>query len=277
MVVNSGLTCQTNFVKIPANPDLGTSEFCVMKYEAKKVLISSGPDVFQATSQAGLTPWVSIARGTDATTASSAWKACKDAGHDLLTNAQWQAIARNIEGVSSNWSNGDSSGSNSLNRGNSNGSAALAADASDSNGCVGITSNGDPADNCGSAWHVNKRTHTLSNGEVIWDIAGNAMEWVQGNLTSQGLNDYVSQNPANVPDAAAGKLKWGPAGNYTAKNSGEYGGLGYGYLNYSGGAVLRGSRWNFNTLAGVFASDLGLAPTYSGVGVGFRCVAVGGP
>jgi len=273
---SSSLNCPTGYVKIPANTDLGTSEFCVMKYEAKNV--SS-----VATSQASGTPWVSIQRGTDATTASSAWKACKDisvSGYsfDLLTNAQWQAIARNIESVSSNWSNGSSSDSNSLNRGNSNQSAALAADASDTNGCVGITSNDDPADNCGSAWHVNKRTHTLSNGEVIWDIAGNVWEWVQDNLTSQGSNDYVSQNPANVPDASAGKLKWGPAGNYTAKNSGEYGGLGYGYLNYSGGAVLRGGVWGSDTSAGVFASHLNCDPTYtSNYGVGFRCAAVGGP
>jgi hypothetical protein len=154
------INCPSNFVAIPANSDLGTAAFCVMKYEAK--LVGLG-----VTSQAAGAPWTSIARGADPTSGFSAWKACKDAGLDLLSNAQWQAIARNIESVASNWSNGNSTGTNSLNRGNSNGSAALAADDSDANGCFGITSNGDPDDNCGNAWHVNKRTHNLSNGQII--------------------------------------------------------------------------------------------------------------
>jgi hypothetical protein len=272
---SSSLNCPTNYVKIPANSDLGTSEFCVMKYEAKDV--SS-----VATSQASLTPWVNIARGTDATTAGGAWKACKDLNttnpvsgltFDLITNAQWQAVARNIEGVSSNWSNGNSSGSNALNRGHSDNSPynSLAA-STDDDPCSGT---GDT--NCATNSHVDftqRRTHTLSNGEVIWDIAGNVWEWVQENYMSQGSMAYVSQ----LTSPTYNLLRWGPAGNYTAKSSGEYGGLGYGNLDYSAGAVLRGGSWSNDNSAGVFASNLDYDSTNSIYGfIGFRCAAVGGP
>jgi hypothetical protein len=265
-------SCPPNYLSIPANTDLGTSTFCVMKFNAKNV---SGV----ATSQAALTPWVNIARGTDGTTVGSAWKACKDlgAGYDLLTNAQWQAIARNIESVPSNWSNSSSSGTNSLNRGNSDGAAALAADASDGNGCAGLgssTYNSQAvAADCGGEWHTNKRTHTLSNGETIWDMAGNVWQWVQESYMNQGTDAYVSQ----LNSTAHNLVRWGPAGNYTSKNSGEYGGLGRGWLNYSGGGVARGGRWQNGTVAGVFASNLSAIPTASSDQVGFRCVAPGGP
>ena len=287
------LNCPSGYIAIPANGDLGTGEFCVMKYEAKDV---SGV----ATSQPSGTPWVSIVRGTDGTTANSAWKACKDLNttnpvsgmtFDLITNAQWQAIARNIEtaqsapGIYRNWSNGSTSGANALNRGHSDGapSSALAADTIDNpddDPCIG-TGQTDCSNQTVNlavpaevATYSQKRTHTLSNGEVIWDIAGNVWEWVQEGYTNQGIDNYVSQlTSAN----GYNMLRWGPAGDFTAKSSGEYGGLGYGYLSGSGGAVLRGGHWgNFYTGAGVFAANLNDAPTDTNYDVGFRCSAVGG-
>jgi hypothetical protein len=58
IATDSSITCPSNFVAIPANAELETPAFCVMKYEAKNV---SGI----ATSQASLTPWVYI-RGCSA-------------------------------------------------------------------------------------------------------------------------------------------------------------------------------------------------------------------
>lgn len=53
-------------------------------------------------------------------------------GYSLITNAQWQTIARNIEQVSANWSGG-SVGAGSLNRGHSDSAPnnALAASTDD--------------------------------------------------------------------------------------------------------------------------------------------------
>jgi hypothetical protein len=275
----SSISCPTNYVAIPANNDLGTAAFCVMKYEAKDV---GGV----AKSEAGGGPWDNIQRGANATTANSAWKACKDLNitnpvsgmtFDLITNVQWQAIARNIEAVASNWSNGSISISNSLNRGNSNQSSALAADASDNNGCIGIWSNGDPADSCSSAWHVNKRTHTLSSGAVIWDIAGNVWEWVSDDIDGSTLTPSLSANAwreftnaSFFPSPGDNRQKFAPLGAYdTSHGMGQlYGG--------SGGAVLRGGDWLYGTYAGVFAADLSNVPSATGDYIGFRCSAVGG-
>jgi hypothetical protein len=192
------------------------------------------------------------------------------ANYDLLSNSQWQAIARNIESVASNWSNGSSAGSNSLNRGNSNQSAALESSATDTHGCVGITSNGDPADNCGNTWHVNKRTHTLSNGQIIWDIAGNVHEWVTGSPLTVGqyVDGYISVL------TTAEQHRWGPAGNYSSKVDGEYGGLGFGYFESFYGIPMRGGSWIDGNRSGIF-SAASLPLTFFGGEVGFRCVTTG--
>jgi len=226
------------YVYVDSNPEVGQREgFCVMKYEAKNV---NGV----ATSRPEGTPWVNINRDL-------ARAACEALGTDytLITNAQWQATAREIEAVRENWSGEPSLASSSLNRGHSNGREALAADSQEN-----------------LPWSVNRRTHALKNGDIIWDLAGNVGEWVYDvNNSTQGSDAYVSQNPATD------KSKWGPKGDYSNKNSGEYGGLGYGWLSHADGAVLRGGSWGHGKLAGVFLAHLYFRPTNSARDLGFRC------
>ena len=52
----------------------------------------------------------------------------------------------------------------------------------------------------------------------------------------------------------------------------RYCGFGYGFLHYSAGAVLRGGGWDIDGDADLFAAYLDVGPSYSGSGVGFRCV-----
>lgn len=264
--------CPINYVLVPVNSELHTDEFCVMKYEAKNVF-------GKATSQAADKPWVNIARGSIAApAANTAIKACKDLGarYDLISNAQWQALARNIESVPSNWSTSvntyivNTPGDNSaLNRGYSDGDLAkgpLPASA-DNDACFGT---GRP--NCSSKSHgdfTQKRTHTLSNNAVIWDVAGNVWEWVKDdNSSAQGADTLVSQLTAPMYNLA----KWGPAGNYTAKNSGEFGGLGGATLNHAGGGIIRGGVWFNKNNSGVFASGLLNPASQAMPDTGFRCV-----
>ena len=47
---------------------------------------------------------------------------------------------------------------------------------------------------------------------------------------------------------------------------------GYGNLNNSAGAVLRGGNWNNNTNSGVFTANLNNGPLNSNTNIGFRCV-----
>ena len=256
--------CPTNYVKVGANATLGTSEFCVAKYEMKNV-----SNV--ATSQAALTPWVSINRNDSITR-------CQALGakYDLISNAQWQAMAREIETAQSpagtylNWSNNSTSGANAINRGHSDNSPGNALAASTDNDPCSGTGNTNCATNSSSDF-TQKQTHTLKSGEIICDVAGNVWEWVTGNNTAaQAPDGYISlQSSWDATD----KLNYGPEGTYTSKNSGEYGGLGYGLLNHSGGAVLRGGYWiNDGAVSGVFTAVLDHGPSFTYGGLGFRCV-----
>ncbi|HQB50829.1 MAG TPA: prepilin-type N-terminal cleavage/methylation domain-containing protein, partial [bacterium] len=135
--------CPDNWIRVPGNLLYGTHSFCVMKYEAKDD--GSGNPV----SKADGTPWVNI-------TQLNAKAKCEAIGAHLITENEWLSIVRNLELQASNWTGG-SIGSGQIPRGNSDSSAAM-------DGSTELTG-------------VNKRTHTLSNGEVIWDLAGNVWEW----------------------------------------------------------------------------------------------------
>jgi hypothetical protein len=278
MTPGAGSNCPENYVKVAANANLGTSEFCVAKYEMKNI-------GSVANSQASGTPWVNIPRDTSSGV-TGAIARCQALGgnSDLISNAQWQAMAREIETVQSpvgtylNWSNNSTSGNNYINRGNSYPwPGFIRAASTDNDPCSGTG-----LSNCAANSHsdfIQKRTHTLKSGETIWDVAGNVWEWVKDNNTSeQGGDGYVFQEWGWN---ATLKLKYGPEGTYTSKNWPAYGGLGWAALNYNHGGVVRGgSVKSFDSdndafMSGVFATALYYFPsgTWASIeDVGFRCV-----
>ncbi|MNK07888.1 hypothetical protein D3C87_258110 [compost metagenome] len=241
--------CPPNYVRVPALAGYTTQDFCVGKYEAKNVG-SVG------VSQSAGNPWNTINRPNSIT-------ACQanGVGYDLMTNAQWQTLARNIELVPSNWSSGVV-GTGHINRGNSNSNGST-------NGCTGSDglygNNGSAG--CGSTVNFAlKRTHTLSNGEVIWDLAGNNSEWIKDGNSSQGINTFQSL----VTNSTA-KALFGPAGDYTSLNSGEYGGLGKFSSSSAGGATFRGAMWSAGTEAGIFFVQTAFSNADAYSDMGFRC------
>jgi hypothetical protein len=131
----------------------GDNKFCVMKYEARNE--SSKP-----ASIATGTPWVEIE-------AQDALNACQSLGphYDLMTNGEWMEIARDIEGVDANWSG--ASVSNGILSSGHTGSL-----------CDSTLENVGADCSTVSADFSTSRIHTLSNGEKIWDFAGNASEWI---------------------------------------------------------------------------------------------------
>lgn len=246
--------CPTNYIPVPALAPYTTSDFCVAKYEMKSV---GGT----ATSIPSKSPWVSITRD-DAVTR------CQllGTGYQLISNNQWQTIARNIETVGWNW-NGGVAGTNAMSRGHSDNApaSALVADADDNNACVGT---GQTCD--GSTWNQQRRTNKLTNGEVIWDFAGNVWEWTRDDYVDLGVNPAISAawNECSALSATNKGLFCSANGAWNSTQ-----GIGQVYGS-SAGAVLRGGYWDSGAGAGVFSAALSLAPSGTDTHIGFRCVFV---
>ena len=249
--------CPPGYVVIGKNPTVGVAaRFCAMKYEAKRVAAAV----------------VSAAAGQpiDNMNTITARASCKalGGGYDLLSNAEWLAIAREIESVPRNWSGGVV-GDGSLNIGNAdNVAVSLAAGVSSAEACKGIS--GSVPENCGGGWHRNKRTHYLMNGEDVWDISGNVWEWVIP-VSMAGNNGYVSQMPRLDINEIN---KWLPLGDYSSKVEEPRGGLGY-IWNGTAGAVAKGGARTGGDMTGPFSTNGTMLLTYvTAPGdnqVGFRC------
>jgi len=252
----AAINCPANFVGVPKLYPYTVRNFCVMKYEAKNDGYGT------AVSIAAGAPWVNI----DRPTARSKCQAL-GSGYDMISNDQWQTIARNIAGVASNWSTGTVT-SGELNRGHSDNapSGALVAVTDDNNSC-----NGTGQACSASTWDSQRRTHALSNGNVIWDFSGNVWEWVTNdNTVVNGADGYTS----TMSGGDIRQTRYGAAVFCATPGASPYCGMGHGYFNSSTGAVLRGGHWNFDLSVGVFAVHLNVAPTGTATTMGFRCVFV---
>ncbi len=249
------LSCPTGFIPVPGNSLFNQDDFCVMKYQAKN-------DGDSAVSRAADTPWVSISQ-TNAMAA--AQTACDGCG--LITEAQWLTIAHNVLNVNSNWTGG-SVGSGQLYRGHSDDAptSTLAASSDDSNGYYGTGNSGSSEQ---------RRTHFLSNGEVIWDLAGNVWEWTTGQ-TSGGRPGAsgIAWRDWNAVEGT-GDLSPSPfpafgtpvASNWTHSQS-----IGMLYSDSSQTTTIHGFRRGGSRIsnAGVFTLALSQVPSTSASNLGFR-------
>jgi prepilin-type N-terminal cleavage/methylation domain-containing protein len=251
------ISCEEGWIGVPGNPMYGTSDFCIMKYEAKNI---GGV----ATSQPEETPWVSISW-------TNSKSECQDIEARLINNNEWMTIARNIEAQPQNWTT-LTVGSGHLFRGHTdnNPSNALAASADDGEGYYG-TGNTSPSEQ--------RRTHVLSNGEIIWDFSGNVWNWVE----------ELVEDPCNQPgeacllDSNTGAwTQWTSVTNYGKYNydqlrasdpswsgSNSIGQL-YRY-NATNRVFRRGGRWSNGSNAGAFSLSLSGSPTFTSTVRGFRC------
>jgi hypothetical protein len=261
-----------DFAAVEGNAALGTEAFCVMRTEAR----NNGEDVPAVIYEE--LPWIHLPP-SDAKTACQGLSG-ERASCDLLSNPQWMTMARDIEAYAPNWSAG-AVGTGSLNRGHSDNSP---------NGVIAITDSEDPWDQTGndaSSWSQ-KRTHVLSTGDEVWDLAGNVNEWVDwttgGDTFSCGPNtclagwqniyavdcadlnpeDYLPGNPAQIPQSTY------TSGNYNI-------GLFFGtpvvtQERNQGGAAARGGTYGMGISSGIYALTLTYPTDYVGNENGFRCV-----
>ena len=270
------------FIPVPGDAHLGTGDFCVMEYEAKAwhdankngdvdvyEIKSNGCDGDGSSCDGGTSNWgleahvpASVAKGKPWRQISrdSAINECQelngvygisedsDKKFDLIYNLERQTIARNIERQSINWS-GKRLGSGCVDQGNNGLDTSCSYDG------------GNPERGANNA----KARHILSNGESINHFSGNVCEWVKDD------NDYKVEKDQYMSNYSG--LDYGPeANNYSCNKENRYCGFGYGWLNYSGGAVLRDDHWHGHVSAGLFTVDLSHGPSYSSSTVGFRCV-----
>lgn len=105
-----------------------------------------------------------------------------------------------------------------------------------------------------------RRWHQLSNGERIYDFAGNAFSWIfddiqgdENGLTCKIASDSISLTTAPFPSQEKG-MGWRPDGA----------------RDWSGLALIRGGYWCSGSYAGVFYLSIGW-PGYRSGSVGFRC------
>lgn len=267
------IACPVNYVRIPHNNAFDTStDFCVSKYEMKNV---NG----EAVSQASGFPWVSQNQ-------TNSINLCKNLGshYDLISNQEWMTIARNIELVDSNWSS-NIAGVDVLARGHSDTGPAHSLEASENDRDGYFNTNNNEQEEGNSGWEQ-KRTHTLSTGDVIWDLAGNVYEWVNWNITPakkafasavgfpngtfQQWRDVNMLVGENIDDQMLPKT-WASSFFSSLDTSNGLGAY-YAGLNSNGGAAVRGGFWSNTHNAGIFTLATHLSSASVSSQLGFRCV-----
>ena len=273
----SSIAVGGTWILVPGDADYGTNDFCVMKYEAKCSLsdgstCTASMSTESPISQVANTPWVNINQQDAKTECTSLGK-----GYHLITNDEWMTIGANIANVGLNW-DGGTVGTNSMTRGHSdnNPANACAADATDSMAYVEGSCTGSS-----TGTFNQRRTHTLSNDEVIWDFSGNISE----------LTSYFNDDEKPFPNTAAWyEYTQPPVGNSTMAlsdliptnalksfwndswNSTQSIGQYYPGIDADGGVLKRGGYWANAAYAGAFTAGLASSPTLTTTFTGFRCV-----
>lgn len=261
-------TCEVGWVLVPGDPDYGTQDTCIMKYEAKlganyiPLPIYNGNPWGGASMESAMTDCATLGRG-----------------YHMINNDEWMTVASNIAAIGSNWTGG-SVGSGTLFVGHSDNSPASVCEASPNDSlhfvetnCTAVGGAGDSADQ--------RRTFTLSNNLIVWDLAGNASEWVNYHNSSSkpgataawyqysALSGTTTMPLSYLVPTNALKSFWVDTWNAT-QNIGKL----YPGTNGSGGGFIRGGHHNSlptSTSAGIFGGELQNEPTIFSGGLGFRC------
>jgi Tfp pilus assembly protein PilE len=248
--------CSSGYILVPGNSKFNTSDFCAMKYEAKNV---SGI----ATSQAAGLPWVSISQADAATTSSAACSGCH-----LITDNEWLTIAHNVLNVASNWSGGAVGNGYLFSGHNDNVPANSLAASNDSDGYSGTG-------NSSSLGANQRRTLTLSNGEVIWDLAGNIWEWTSGTLVGAlptPTNTWQEWNSSSLVMNGLPQT-FNPSYSEQAAVTSWTTAQGIGQLYTGSGAgtqFLRGGDWGNGGSDGLFYLWMGFGTSNTQTDIGFR-------
>ncbi|MCB9090913.1 MAG: BspA family leucine-rich repeat surface protein, partial [Halobacteriovoraceae bacterium] len=247
-------SCPVGYSLVPGDSTIGTTDYCIMTYPAKNV--SGVP-----TSQTAGTPWTSIS-------GNNSYTECDDLNTDLsgytgtfamITNPEWMTAARNAENVDENWSSG-TVGSGCLFRGNNGTNDSCGYDGSDPEYGTGRNT---------------KAMLIFSNGQTVWDMAGNGWEWVDWSGSDSSFtvaSGVCSGSDVELNTVSCGVLSYDdymPDDNTLTSTNG----VGTFYSSCgSGGAVSRGHNSSGGANAGIYQMDMCETATGSHGQIGFRCV-----
>jgi hypothetical protein len=214
-----------NWVLVPGNSTNGTNNFYVMKYDAvctngNGTVVNTPADGGgynnnttactpanneQIAALPGGYPIVDISHAS-----SSAY--CQSIGAHLLTNDEYMTTVTTAANQGSNWTGG-SVGSGGMYLGNANNASEYPADPNDANGYSNGTG-GTLANQTITYTGDERRTLTLSNGSVIWDMSGNVWEHVARSVNNVGDLQTTMALPAC--SNALSSWEWCQYGNSTA-------------------------------------------------------------
>jgi hypothetical protein len=270
--------CPPGYVFVGGAAALGTTDFCVMTFEAKAEDLATGeiavtgcdsacaPNGLVATHKAAAVPegepWVRL----DTVNARAMCQA-HGTGFDLMSNREWMTIARDAEAVGANWSGG-AAGRGMVVQGHTDGSGGGA-----------VTDPGDPysdtgnsaADPPGAGWEQ-RRTIVLGNGTWIWDMPGNVQEWIDWTLGDPLDGAPTPCSNAELPAFACTGIVAddfdSSTGTYDSSN-----GVGT-VIGGDGDATRRGGQRGDLSLgiAGIYALNMNRFTDDTFPATGFRCV-----
>lgn len=270
-ITSASLGCPAGYLAVPGNSLLNQQSFCAMKYEAKQD--GSGTAIAQPTGSL----WIGVSAINASATAAATCATCH-----VLTDGEWLTIAYNALYQPSNWSGGVV-GTNYMFRGHSDNTPASNPDASsnDSDGYFGTgNTSGEATVTFGVNGDSQRRTLVLSNGETIWDLAGNVREWTSqtanaanqqpgvdggawaarySNTANLKMNSFVSSFPVY---GNANALTWGSAQ--------ALGGFVGNSLDATLKGVIRGGHRFTGSSTGIFQADMTVAPSSATSDTGFR-------
>lgn len=296
VAVDNRFNCPEGYIPVPRLAGYTERDFCVMEYEASSEYrrndrYSSGrygsnsgyggynsnsrtrgynsnsrsggyneDDEYyfdKAISRSGNDPWTEISHG-------EAQQKCQNngIGYNLITNDDWQTIARHIESEHFNWSEGRAvvRANNILNVG-----VALT-------GASGSSRRGGSS----SRWEIQKRTHSLPNAEEIWDFSGGVWELISDTVSALGIRSEGNKTISEL--SGENKRFFGPKSNYNSLSDRSIretpGGLGQARLSSVRDYVARGGGSSERDL-GVFSVRADIDSNRSGSalrGIGFRCI-----
>ena len=242
---------------------------CIMQYEAKSdgstnCKNSKGNNA--ACPVSAPTAWANI-------TQPDAKAACESIGAHLITNAEWMALARDIEAQDENWVGTGTS--RVLKMGNVGNAAPINSDA------WYLTGTGSGAKD--NSTPVNEKARLkLSNGQTIYHFSGNVWEWLdrviptqEGIVGKSGARNEINGSTGdfiNWTTSTNPYLLYTEAGPVNQNLTSTHGiGKISKHDHTDDRAFFRGGRWDGGANAGVFALHLNHSPSYSSTSVGFRC------